>query len=59
MMCGAARNLDILEVLAALAEGGAEFLVVGANAVPVHGVPRETGRDRAPADARILENQDR
>ena len=36
-------NRDFVEMLAALSEAGAEFLVVGAHAVAVHGRPRATG----------------
>lgn len=34
---------DFVDMLRALAETGAEFLVVGAHAMAVHGVPRATG----------------
>jgi hypothetical protein len=36
-------NQDFLDVLAALADVGAEFLVVGAHALAAHGIPRATG----------------
>jgi hypothetical protein len=36
-------NEDFREILAALLEAGARFLVVGAHALAVHGVPRATG----------------
>lgn len=36
-------NRDFDEMFAALSEAGAEFLVVGAYAVAVHGRPRATG----------------
>jgi hypothetical protein len=36
-------NRDFVEMLAALSAAGAEFLVVGAHAVAVHGRPRATG----------------
>lgn len=36
-------NRDFDEMLAALSEAGAEFLIVGAHAVAVHGRPRATG----------------
>ena len=36
-------NEDFLDVLRALVEAGAEFVVVGAHALAVHGVPRATG----------------
>lgn len=36
-------NRDFVEMLSALCAAGAEFLVVGAHAVAVHGVPRATG----------------
>ena len=36
-------NEDFREILALLIESGARFLVVGAHALAVHGVPRATG----------------
>jgi hypothetical protein len=36
-------NPDFLEMLSALSEAGAEFLVVGAYALAAHGRPRATG----------------
>ena len=36
-------NEDFEDLLAALLEAGARFLVVGAHALAVHGVPRATG----------------
>ncbi len=36
-------NRDFVEMLDALSAAGAEFLVVGAHAVAVHGRPRATG----------------
>ena len=36
-------NEDFVDVLRALGESGAEFIVVGAHAMAVHGVPRATG----------------
>ena len=36
-------NEDFLDLLAALLDSGARFLVVGAHALAVHGVPRATG----------------
>jgi hypothetical protein len=36
-------NEDFRDLLAALLDAGAQFLVVGAHAVAVHGVPRATG----------------
>jgi len=36
-------NDDFLDILRALVESGAEFLVVGAYALALHGVPRSTG----------------
>jgi hypothetical protein len=36
-------NEDFLDLLRALLEAGARFLVVGAHALAVHGVPRATG----------------
>jgi hypothetical protein len=36
-------NQDFLDLLAALLERGARFLVVGAHAMAIHGVPRATG----------------
>ena len=36
-------NDDFLDILRALVESGAEFVIVGAHALAVHGVPRATG----------------
>jgi hypothetical protein len=36
-------NRDFRDLLAAFLEGGVRFLVVGAHAMAVHGVPRATG----------------
>jgi len=36
-------NRDFAEMLSALSEAGAEFLIVGAHALAAHGVPRATG----------------
>lgn len=36
-------NRDFIEMLSALFEAGAEFLVVGAHALAAHGTPRATG----------------
>lgn len=36
-------NPDFLDMLSALSEAGAEFLVVGAHAMAAHGYPRATG----------------
>lgn len=36
-------NEDFLDMLRALVEAGAKFVVVGAHAMAVHGVPRATG----------------
>ena len=36
-------NRDFVEILSALIEAGAEFLVVGAHALAAHGTPRATG----------------
>ncbi len=36
-------NQDFLDLLGALLRAGARFLVVGAHAMAVHGVPRATG----------------
>ncbi|MFQ5744123.1 MAG: hypothetical protein ACE5HV_11105 [Acidobacteriota bacterium] len=36
-------NEDFQDILATLLEAGARFLVVGAHAMAVHGVPRATG----------------
>lgn len=36
-------NEDFLDILRALSAEGADFLVVGAHALAVHGVPRATG----------------
>lgn len=39
----AGMNRDFAEMLSALCEVGAEFLVVGAHALAAHGLPRATG----------------
>ena len=49
-------NPDFVDFLAALLAAGARFLVVGAHALAVHGVPRATGDidvwiDRSPENA--------
>ncbi len=36
-------NRDFVEMLSALSDAGAEYLVVGAHALAVHGHPRATG----------------
>ena len=36
-------NRDFVEILSELSAAGADFLVVGAHALAVHGVPRATG----------------
>jgi len=36
-------NRDFVEMLSALSEAGAEFLIVGAHALAAHGKPRATG----------------
>jgi hypothetical protein len=36
-------NQDFVEMLSALSEGGADFLLVGAHALAAHGRPRATG----------------
>lgn len=36
-------NRDFIDMLSALSEAGAEFLVVGAHALAAHGAPRATG----------------
>ena len=36
-------NRDFAEMLSALSEAGAEFLIVGAHALAAHGIPRATG----------------
>lgn len=36
-------NRDFAEMLSALSDAGAEFLVVGAHALAAHGLPRATG----------------
>ena len=36
-------NDDFLDILRAMVESGTEFLVVGAHALALHGVPRSTG----------------
>ncbi len=53
-------NEDFLDILRALVEAGVEFLVVGAHAMAVHGVPRATGdldlvaRPSRPNAARVI-----
>jgi len=51
-------NQDFLDLLAALVQAEARFLVVGAHAMAVHGVPRATG-DLDVWIARDPENADR
>ena len=36
-------NRDFVEMLSALSEAGAKFLIVGAHALAAHGAPRATG----------------
>ena len=36
-------NRDFVEMLYALFEAGAQFLIVGAHALAAHGAPRATG----------------
>jgi len=36
-------NRDFVEMLAALSDAGADYLVVGAHALAAHGIPRATG----------------
>jgi hypothetical protein len=43
MSASAGLNDDFLDMLRALVEARAEFVVVGAHALAVHGVPRATG----------------
>ncbi len=43
MSASSGFNQDFLDVLRALVEAHAEFLIVGAHALAVHGVPRATG----------------
>lgn len=52
-------NQDFLDLLQLLLKAGARFLVVGAHAMAVHGVPRATGDldiwvDSEPANARLV-----
>lgn len=51
-------NQDFLDLLGSLLQAGARFLVVGAHAMAVHGVPRATG-DLDVWIARDHENADR
>lgn len=51
-------NPDFRDLLAALLETGARFIVVGAHAMAVHGVPRATG-DLDVWIARDADNADR
>ncbi|MCP4202682.1 MAG: hypothetical protein GY769_12195 [bacterium] len=43
MTAASGFNEDFLDILHALVDCGAEFIVVGAHAMAVHGVPRATG----------------
>lgn len=43
MSAAAGFNDDFLDMLRALVESGAEFMIVGAHALALHGVPRSTG----------------
>lgn len=43
MTAASGLNDDFLDILRALVESGAEFVVVGAYAMALHGVPRATG----------------
>ena len=43
MSAAAGFNEDFLDMLRALVDEGVEFIVVGAHAMAVHGVPRSTG----------------
>jgi hypothetical protein len=43
MSIEAGFNRDFLDILHALSTAGVEFLVVGAHAMALHGVPRATG----------------
>lgn len=43
MTVGSGFNDDFLDMLRALVEAGADFIVVGAHSMAVHGVPRSTG----------------
>lgn len=43
MTAASGFNDDFLDILRALVESGAEFVVVGAHAVALHGIPRATG----------------
>lgn len=43
MTVASGLNDDFLDILRALVEAGAEFVVVGAHAMAIHGVPRATG----------------
>lgn len=45
-------NRDFVEMLSALSDAGAEFLVVGAHAVAVHGRLRATGWPTSPPSSR-------
>jgi hypothetical protein len=52
-------NRDFAEMLSALSDAGAEFLVVGAHALAAHGTPRATGDldvwiNPTPANAAIV-----
>jgi len=47
-------NDDFRDLLAALISSGARFLIVGAHALAVHGVPRAMGRAGDLADLEAL-----
>ena len=47
-------NEDFLDLLRALLVEGARFMVVGAHAMAMHGVPRATGRAKDLADLEAL-----
>jgi hypothetical protein len=49
-------NPDYRDMLSALFEEGAEFLLVGAFAMAAHGLPRATGRAKDLADLAWLED---
>lgn len=48
-------NRDFAEMLCALSDAGADFLIVGAHALAAHGKPRATGRPKDLADLADLE----
>jgi hypothetical protein len=49
-------NRDFLDMVNALNRARVEYLVVGAHAMAVHGVPRAAGRTKDLVDLEILDH---